>query len=96
MLLTDKCACSTLIAGSFILGALLSAVLVWQLLPSEWNLPFWTTLKASVDAEKYGHPVEHYAEQVVLLMTFAAMVGGAICSAAIAFSTKLLRKPAHP
>ena len=33
------------IAGSFILGALASGFVVWHLVPSEWSLPFWTTLE---------------------------------------------------
>lgn len=47
------------------------------MLPAEWSLPFWTTLKATVDAEMYGHAVEHYAQGVVLMMTAAAVCGGA-------------------
>jgi hypothetical protein len=96
MILTGKYGRAVLITGFFIQGALLSAFLVWQLLPAEWNLPFWTTLKATVDAKKYGHAVEHYAEGVAMMMTFAAVFGGGICAAAIALGTKVLRKPAHP
>jgi hypothetical protein len=78
------------------LGALASGVVVWQLVPSEWTLPFWTTLKATVDAEKYGHAVEHYAEGVVMMMTFAAVIGGATCVGGVALGTKLLRRFVRP
>jgi hypothetical protein len=85
-----------LIAGFFVLGALASGFAAWQLVPSAWTLPFWTTLKATVDAEKYGHAIEHYAEGVVMMMTFAAMLGGAACAGAAALGTRLLRRFAHP
>jgi hypothetical protein len=75
-LFTGKYGRGVLITGVFIIGALGSGFAVWQLVPSEWTLPFWTTLKATVDAEKYGHVVEHYAEGVVVMMTFAAVLGG--------------------
>jgi hypothetical protein len=86
---------SALITAFFILGALASGFVVWQLIPPEWNLPFWTTLKATVDAEKYGHAVEHYAEGVVLAMTFAGVAGGATCAGLGALGIRVLRKSAH-
>jgi hypothetical protein len=86
---------SVLVAGFFILGALASGFAIWQLVPSECTLPFWTTPKATVDAEKYGHAVEHYAEGVVMMMTFAALLGGAACAGAAALGIRLLRRFAH-
>ena len=83
------------IAGAFLAGALLSGSLAWHALPSEWSLPFWTTLRASANAAKYGHAVEHYAQGVVVMMASAAAIGGAACSAAVALGSRLLRKPAH-
>jgi hypothetical protein len=83
------------IAGFFILGALASGFVGWQLVPSEWTLSFWTTLEATVDAEKYGHAVEHYAEGVVMMMTLAAVLGGCACAGAAALGTRILRKFAH-
>jgi len=83
------------ITGSFILGALASGFVVWHLVPSEWTLPFWTTLEAAGDAEKYGHPVEHAAEQIITVVFFAALLGGAAGAAAAGLGTRLLRKLAH-
>jgi hypothetical protein len=94
-LFTGKHGRGVLITGFFILGALASGLAVWQLVPSEWTLPFWTTVKATVDAEKYGHAVEHYAEGVVMIMTFAAVLGGAACAGTAALGTRLLRRFAH-
>jgi hypothetical protein len=39
------------------------------------GLPLWETFAASVNAEKYGHPVEHYAELTVEWILFGAVVG---------------------
>jgi ribose/xylose/arabinose/galactoside ABC-type transport system permease subunit len=95
-LFTGKRGRGVLIAGLFVLGALASGAAVWQLVPSQWTLPFWTTLKATVDAEKYGHAVEHYAEGVVMMMTFAALIGGAACAGGVALGSKLLRRLVRP
>jgi hypothetical protein len=95
-LFTGKHGRGVLIAGFFVLGALASGFVVWQLVPSEWTLPFWTTLKATVDAEKYGHAVEHYAEGVVMMMTFAAVLGGVTCVGGVALGAKLLRRFVRP
>ena len=76
-----------LITGSFVLGAVASGFLVWHLVPSGWTLPFWTTLAATVDAEKYGHPIEHQAEQIMTVLFFAAALGGAAGAGAAALGT---------
>ncbi|SPE41100.1 membrane hypothetical protein [Candidatus Sulfopaludibacter sp. SbA3] len=84
-----------LITGSFILGALVSVLVVWRLVPSEWSLPFWTTLQAAVDAQKYGHPVEHYAEGFVLILLVAGALGGAVGAGVAALSAKPRRNIVH-
>lgn len=84
-----------LISALFVLGALGSGVLVWRLVPSDWTLPFWTTLKATVDVKTYGHPVEHYAEGIMTMITFAAVAGGIVCAALTAVGVKLLGKFRH-
>jgi hypothetical protein len=61
------------IASGFFVGALF----VWMLVPRSWPLPLWTTLAAAGNAEKYGHPVEHSAEGIVVWMMFGAVVGAA-------------------
>jgi hypothetical protein len=62
----------------------ISAGLIWTVVSANWGLSFLTTLEASVNSEKYGHPVEHRAETMVawllLLSTFAALVAGAVAA----------------
>jgi hypothetical protein len=59
----------------------MSAALIWRLGSADWRLSFTTTLEASVNAEKYGHAIEHTAETMIvwLLMfsTIAALIAGA-------------------
>lgn len=73
-----------LVALAMLCGFIGGAALVWSLIPSQWTLPFWTTIQAAGDAEKYGHPVEHYAENVVMLMMTGAVVAAAGAGAATA------------
>jgi hypothetical protein len=94
-LLTRKQGWRALITGCFIAGALASGYVAWQLVPSEWTLPFLTTLEAAVNADKYGHAVEHYAENVVVMITFAAMLGGAACAGAAALVIRIRGRLAH-
>jgi HAMP domain-containing protein len=49
----------------------------------------WETFAASVNAERYGHPVEHYAQLTVIWLLFGAVVGAAVSGAAAAW---LLRR----
>jgi len=57
-----------------------SAGLIWTLASADWHLSFLATLEASVNAEKYGHAVEHRAETMVVWLlifsTFMALVAG--------------------
>lgn len=64
-----------LVPAGILCGYIAGGLLVWSLIPREWTLPFWTTLAATVDSEKYGHPVEHYAEGIVIGMMFGGVVG---------------------
>ncbi len=59
-------------------GYAAGALFVWSLVPRRWPLSFWTTFAATVDAQKYGHPVEHYAEGIVIGMLFGAALGGVL------------------
>jgi len=64
-----------------------SAILIWRMGTADWNLSFPATLEASVNSEKYGHPVEHRAEVMVvwllLYSALAAAAAGAITAALI-------------
>jgi hypothetical protein len=77
-----------LVTSCFIAGAVAGGFVVWQLLPAQWSLSLWSTLKATVDTETYGHAVEHYAEGVVVMLTAAALAGGACAAAVTAFLTR--------
>jgi hypothetical protein len=77
-------------------GCLTGVLFVWALLPRDWTLPFWTTLAASVNAAKYGHPVEHYAQGVVVAMMFFAVVGGIIGCSLAHFAVVLAKRHRIP
>jgi hypothetical protein len=72
-------------------GYLGGAALVWNLVLSDWSLSLSTTFAASVNAAKYGHPTEHYAEGVLVGMTFAAVVGAITAGGVTAFLFKQKR-----
>ena len=59
-------------------GYVTGVLFVWSLVPHDWTLPFWTTLAATVNADKYGHPIEHAAEAIVIWMLFAGVAGAVI------------------
>lgn len=75
-----------------ILGYVAAGVGIWLLVPSEWNLSFPQTLAASVDSRKYGHPIEHYAESVLVVMLFACVLGSVVFSAIAAFGGRMVRR----
>jgi len=56
-------------------GCIGGGLFIWSVVPRTWSLPLWATFAASVNAEKYGHPVEHYAELTVEWILFGAVVG---------------------
>jgi hypothetical protein len=66
-----------LAAGVFA-GCLAGVLFVWAVVPREWTLSFWTTIAAAGNAAKYSHPVEHYAEGIVVAMMFCAVVGAVL------------------
>jgi hypothetical protein len=66
---------SLFIAVAMLCGYVGGATLVWNLLTSDWRLSLSTTFAASVNAAKYGHPTEHYAEGIVVGMAFGAVLG---------------------
>jgi len=76
---------SLVIASVMLVVFCVSAGLIWTVVSADWGLSFLTTLEASVNSAKYGHPVEHRAETIVawllMLSTFAALVAGAVAAA---------------
>ena len=87
-----RCGRGLLMTGCFTAGALVTGLSVWRLALSVWTLPFWTTLAASVNAEKYGHPLEHEAEQILTLLIFAAVLGGAATAGTAALGGRMSRR----
>ncbi|MBZ5618764.1 MAG: hypothetical protein LAQ69_08585 [Acidobacteriia bacterium] len=71
----DRHACPVRVPATMLLGYVAGLLFVWILVPRNWTLPFWTTLAATVNAAKYGHPVEHAAEGIVIWMMLGAVVG---------------------
>lgn len=74
-----------------IVGYIAAGATVWIITPPEWTLSFPQTLAASVDSDTYGHPVEHYAESVLVVMLIACVLGSALFSAVATFAGRLLR-----
>jgi hypothetical protein len=66
---------SLFIAIAMLFGYAGGATLVWNLLTADWSLSLSTTFAASVNAAKYGHPTEHYAQGLVVGMAFGAVLG---------------------
>ena len=60
-----------LVAAGFLTGGLLA----WWLRPFPWDMPLWETAYASVNSEKYGHPLEHQAERILLYVLFFGDLG---------------------
>ena len=63
------------------------AALLWRRFATHyWNLSFLTALHAAGDAARYGHPVEHTAEvllvNLLIFSTLSAVAAGAISGAA--------------
>jgi len=79
------------IASAAVVGFAAGAGVVWLLVSRAWNYSFLTTLAASGNAAKYGHPVEHTAETILVWMAFAALLG-ALSSVGLA---AVVRKRPH-
>jgi hypothetical protein len=82
------------IGAAILLGYIGAGALVWSLTPPAWKLPFGETLTAAVNAKTYGHPTEHYAQGIVVMMLFAC-AAGALIGGALAAATARLWKPAR-
>jgi hypothetical protein len=75
----------SLMAIAFFIGGILS----WNLIPFHWDMPFWTTLAASVQSEKYGHLVEHKAEGILIWILFFSVVSATVTGVVAAATTKV-------
>jgi hypothetical protein len=84
-----------LIWSATVVGYLAGGALVWSLVPSQWHLSFWETVAASVDAEKYGHLIEHYAQGTVVMILCACMAGAVISGTLAGITARLLKRPRH-
>ena len=85
------------VVSSATLGFLLAGAAIWSLTPETWMLSFPQTLAASVDSQTYGHPVEHYAESLLVVMLVACVCGSAVFGAITAFGGRVVRRgPARP
>jgi hypothetical protein len=82
---------SSTMAIAFLVGGILS----WYLIPFHWDMSFWTTLKASVDSETYGHPVEHKAEGILMWVLFGAVLSAIIAGGVAGIATKLRTRVQH-
>jgi hypothetical protein len=84
-----------ILAAAILGGYLAGGALAWSRVPAAWNLSFSETMAASVDAEKYGHPVEHFAESTMVLVLAGSTAAGAITAVLAAIALRFLRRP-HP
>jgi hypothetical protein len=76
-----------LVAVVMLIVFYISAGLIWMLITPDWNLSFLTTFEASVNSEKYGHPIEHRAEVMLcwlLIVSTLTSVAAGSGTAAIA------------
>ena len=74
-----------------VVGYIAGGATVWLIVPPKWTLSFPQTLAASVDSETYGHPIEHYAESLLVVMLIACVLGAALFGAVAMFGGRLLR-----
>ena len=73
------------ISSSFLAGFLIVGWLIWSAaMPDGWTLPFWTTLRATVDSQTYGHTIEHAAE-VLASKAIILGAGGGLLAAGLAW-----------
>ena len=66
-----------------------------NVIPFHWDMSFWTTLGASVQSGKYGHPVEHKAEGILIWVLFFSVSSATAAGMAAVAVTKLRRRLQH-
>jgi hypothetical protein len=84
-----------LVGPAILLGYIGGGTVAWSLVPPEWQMSFRETLAASVNAEKYGHPIEHYAQDIVVMTLFACAVGALIGGILAATTARVWKRPPH-
>jgi hypothetical protein len=79
---------TVLMAVSFVVGSCAGGALAWSSVPPDWSLPLRATMEAAVNAGKYGHAIEHAAENILAFVIFASVVAGTLCAGITAGSLK--------
>jgi hypothetical protein len=92
---TGRSAVGLFISSVIVVGFFVGGILSWYLIPFHWNVPFWTTVKASVDAETYGHPFEHRAEGTLIWTLFGAVCSAVLSGTVAATAAKLRTRLRH-
>ncbi len=76
----------------FIVFFAAALILWWQFAGQYWNLSFSTAILAGGDSERFGHPVEHTAEvllvNLILFSTLCSLLAGAITGTFLHFTMK--------
>jgi len=83
------------VSTTMMLGFLVGGILSWNLIAFYWDMPLWTTLKASVDAETYGHPVEHRAEVILIWVLFFSVLSALVVGVVEVVAAKLRKRLQH-
>jgi hypothetical protein len=92
---TQGARATLVVSSTIVIAFLVGGILSWNLIPFHWDMPFWTTLKASVDSEKYGHPVEHKAEGILIWVLFGSVSSAISAGAVTALAGKLRHRLRH-
>jgi len=61
----------------------------WYFVSLEWSLPFWTTVEAAMNVGKYGHAIEHTAENILVSVTFGCLGGGVLVAGITAVGARV-------
>jgi hypothetical protein len=81
----------SMMAIAFFIGGILS----WNLIPFHWDMSLWKTLAASVQAEKYGHLVEHRADGILIWVLFLAVSSATVTGMVAVAATKVRKRLQH-
>ncbi len=68
------------VSVAMLLAFYAGAILLWRVIIAMryWTLPFLTMIHAAGNAEKYGHPIEHTAEGLLIGLLFWSSVAAVI------------------
>lgn len=93
---TGKGGLALSVSAASMAGFVAGGVASWELRRFPWDLPFLTTLEASVNAQKYGHPVEHMGEGILVYLMFWSLVGACVLATLAATAARIsTRHNAH-